>query len=427
MTFASGGGITFGGTMEQAAALFAVLFALSFFFSGTEIALFSLQKVERQRLGSAGRTGARISELLERRGRLITTLLMGNETANVLIAAVGASVIAQLAPGNSWLNIVLLTPAILLLSEITPKVLAVRYNRQWVLAAAWPFYAFYIAVTPIRWVIGGIVNALASVFRVTRQQGEEMLNEAEIRTLINQGAEAGDVHAREREIIEAVFEFDDLTVGRLMTPRPDIFSIPLTITWTDLLKQARDHGFSRVPVYDGDVDDIVGTLLIKDLLRYRKRPLSTPRQLRSILLPPNFVPASKPADDLLREFMQRKMHQAIVVDEHGTVVGLVSLDDLLSELVGDLLDVDDEVVDTISQASPGVLSVQGDLDIDDFIDETGITLPEGEHHTVGGFVFHELGRLPRSGDTVVHEDHLFEVAGMDGRRITRVRVSAVSQ
>ncbi len=427
MIFASGGALTFTGTMGQAAVIFALLFALSFFFSGTEIALFSLQKVERQRLGSAGRTGARISELLERRGRLITTLLMGNETANVLIAAVGASVIAQLAPGNSWLNIVLLTPAILLFSEITPKVLAVRYNRQWALAAAWPFYAFYMMVTPLRWVIGGIVNALASLFRVTRQQGDEMLNEAEIRTLIHQGAEAGDVHAREREIIEAVFEFDDLTVGRLMTPRPDVFSIPLTITWTELLSQAREQGYSRVPVYDGDVDNIIGTLLIKDLLRYRKRPLSTPRQLRSILLPPSFVPASKPADDLLREFMQRKMHQAIVVDEHGTVVGLVSLDDLLSELVGDLLDIDDEVVDTISRTTPGVLAVQGDLDIDDFVEETGITLPEGEYHTVGGFVFHELGRLPRSGDTIVHEEHLFEVAGMDGRRITRVRVSAATQ
>ncbi len=427
MIFASGGALTFTGTTGQAAAIFVVLFALSFFFSGTEIALFSLQKVERQRLGSAGRTGARISELLERRGRLITTLLMGNETANVLIAAVGASVIAQLAPGNSWLNIVLLTPTILLFSEITPKVLAVRYNRQWALAAAWPFYTFYVMVTPIRWVLGGVVNGLASVFRVTRQQDDEMLNEAEIRTLINQGAAAGDVHAREQEIIEAVFEFDDLTVGRLMTPRPDIFSIPLTITWTDLLNQARGHGYSRVPVYDGKVDNVIGTLLIKDLLRYRKNPISTPRQLRSILLPPNFVPISKPADDLLREFMQRKMHQSIVVDEHGTMVGLVSLDDLLSELVGDLLDIDDEVVDTISRTTPGVLAVQGDLDIDDFVDETGITLPEGEYHTIGGFVFHELGRLPRNGDTIVHNDHLFEVAGMDGRRITRVRVSAAAQ
>jgi CBS domain containing-hemolysin-like protein len=211
-----------------------------------------------------------------------------------------------------------------------------------------------------------------------------------------------------------------------MTPRPDIFSVPLTITWTDLLTQAREQGYSRVPVYDGDFDNIVGTLLIKDLLRYRKRPLSTPKQLRSILLPPSFVPASKPADDLLREFMQRKMHQAIVVDEHGTMVGLVSLDDLLSELVGDLLDIDDEVVDTVRHASPGVLSVQGDLDIDDFEDETGITLPEGEYHTVGGFVFHELGRLPRAGDSITHEDHLFQVSGMDGRRVTQVHVSAVA-
>lgn len=422
MIFASSGGLEFNGTAGQAAALFAVLFALSFFFSGTEIAMFSLQKMERQKLSVAGRTGERVLGMLEQRGRLITTLLMGNETANVLIAAVGASIAAQAFPNSSWVNVLVLTPAILLLSEITPKVLAVRYNRQWALAAAWPLTLFYWLVTPARWIIGGIVTALATLFRVSRSHTEESLNEAELRTLLSQGAEAGGVNERERDIIEAVFEFDDLTIGRLMTPRPDIFAVPLDISWDELLRQAREQGFSRVPVYEGDFDNIIGTLLIKDLLRYRKRPLTTPRQLRSILLPPNFAPLSKSADDLLREFMQRKMHQALVVDEHGTIVGLVSLDDLLSELVGELLDEDSEPTTAIEQSAPGVLSVQGDLDIDDFVDETSIELPEGEYHTVGGFVFHELGRLPRSGDTVATGEHIFEVAGMDGRRITHVRV-----
>ena len=426
MIWASGGGITFQGTLAQAGVIFVILFSLSFFFSGSEIALFSLQKVERQKVGAAGRTGTRIIELLEHRSRLITTLLMGNETVNVLIAAVGASVIAQLAPGRSWLNVLVLTPAILLFSEITPKVLAVRYNQQWSLAVAWPLYAFYVIVTPIRWIVGGIVNALASLFRVRRDTEDDALNEAEIRTLIQHGQEAGGVDAREREIIEAVFEFDDLTVGRLMTPRPDIFAVPLTVTWEELLTTAREHAFSRVPVYEERFDNIIGTLLIKDLLRYRKRPLTTPRQLRSILLPPSFVPASKPADDLLREFMSRKMHQAIVVDEHGTVVGLVSLDDLLSELVGDLLDIDDKPNAAIEEAGPGILAVPGDLDIEDFEEETGIALPEGEYHTVGGFVFHELGRLPRTGDVVAFDEHAFEVAAMDGRRVTQIRVKATS-
>ena len=423
MIFASGGALEFTGTVGQAALLFGVLFAFSFFFSGTEIAMFSLQKMERQKLSVAGRTGARVLAMLEQRSRLITTLLMGNETANVLIAAVGASIVAQVFPDNRWVNVLVLTPAILLLSEITPKVLAVRYNRQWALAVAWPLTLFYWVVTPARWIIGGAVTLLARAFRVSRSHTEETLNEAELRTLISQGAEAGGVNERERDIIEAVFEFDDLTIGRLMTPRPDIFAVPLDISWKDLLREAREHGFSRVPVYEGDFDNIVGTLLLKDLLRYRKRPLTTPRQLRSILLPPTFAPMSKSADDLLREFMQRKMHQALVVDEHGTIVGLVSLDDLLSELVGDLLDDDTEPVSAIEQPAPGVLAVQGDLDIDDFAEETEIELPEGEYHTVGGFVFHELGRLPRTGDTVACGEHTFEVAGMDGRRITHVRIS----
>ena len=422
MIFASGGGLTFTGTMSQAGLLFAVLFTVSFFFSGTEIAFFSLQKVERQKLATAGKTGERVVKLLSRRDRLITTLLMGNETANVLIATVGASIVAQVAPGNSWLNIVLLTPAILLVSEITPKVLAVRYNRQWSLAAAWPLTVFYVLVTPIRWLVGGIVSVMAARFRVTHEGEDEALNEAEIRTLIAQGADSGGVDKREREIIEAVFEFDDLTVDRLMTPRPDIFAVPLTIQWSELLLQAREHGFSRVPVYEGRFDNIIGTLLIKDLLRYRKRPLTSPRQLRSMLLAPHFVPVSKPADDLMREFMKRKMHQAIVVDEHGTIVGLVSLDDLLSELVGDLLDIDEDPASAIEESTPGVLSIPGDMDVEDFIDETGVTLPDGEYHTVGGFIFHELGRLPKAGDTLTLEGHTLEVAHMDGRRVAHLRL-----
>jgi putative hemolysin len=424
--FASGGGVEFHGTLGQAAGLFVALFMASFFFSGTETALFSLQKLERQRLAAFGRSGERVLALLDRRSSTISTLLIGNETANVMIATVGAALFATLTPDQPWLNVVVLTPALLLFSEITPKVLAYRLSFYWALLAVWPLTAFGMAIAPVRWAVTGLVGGFARAFRVTTSAEESSLDENELRTLITQGAAAGDVDVRERDLIEAVFDFDDLTVGRLMSPRPDLVAVTLDTPWAELLRVTSEHRYSRVPVYEGRLDNVIGVLLIKDLLRYRHHPVATVRQLRSILLPPVFVPQSKPADAMLREFLSRKFHMALVVDEHGTLVGACTLDDLLAELVGELLDQDDASAAAVEETRPGVLTVQGDLDVDDFAQETGIVLPEGDYHTVAGFVFHELGRLPRPGDQITVGDHAFEVAGMDGRRITILRVSGAT-
>ncbi len=184
--------------------------------------------------------------------------------------------------------------------------------------------------------------------------------------------------------------------------------------------RAHEAGHSRIPVTGVADDDIVGVLLLKDLLRFRKTPLAGPRQLRSLLLPPVFVPTSKPADSMLEEFLERRFHMAFVVDEHGTLVGLVTLDDLLGELFGDEDDDTDE--SEIARLRPDALTVKASIDVEDFVEETGITLPEGDYHTLGGFVFHELGRLPRKGDSVAVGEHRFVVAKMEGRRIAEVIV-----
>ena len=236
---------------------------------------------------------------------------------------------------------------------------------------------------------------------------------------VDHGAASGALDPMERDIIEAVFEFDDITVERLMTPRPDLFSVPLTIDWPDLLEVTRRAGHSRIPVTGGTDDDIVGVLLLKDLLRFRQEPPSGPRQLRSLLLQPVFVPVSKPADSMLTAFLERRFHMAFVVDEHGTLVGLVTLDDLLGELLGEDDDTDDS---EIARLRPDALTVKASIDVADFVEETGIALPEGDYHTLGGFVFHELGRLPRKGDAVAVADHRFVVAKMEGRRIAEVIV-----
>ena len=204
-----------------------------------------------------------------------------------------------------------------------------------------------------------------------------------------------------------------------MTPRPDVFALPLDLPWKQLVQRCRETRFSRVPIYGERPDDVLGVLLVKDLLRYRHAPLEGPRQLRSLLLAPVFVPPSKPADTMLREFLEKKAHMAFVVDEHGTLVGLVTLDDLLSELLDH--ETDHKGPD-IKRLNRDTFSVKAWMDIEDFQEETNIELPEGDYNTVGGYVFHALGRLPTLGDRVELDGRTFVVGSMDGRRIAAVHV-----
>lgn len=404
------------------AATFVALFAASFFFSGTETAFFSLQKVDRQRIArSDAPIDTRLNALLGEKTSLITTILMGNETANVTITALGAAVLTVLAPDRPWLNIVIVTPLLILLSEITPKVIAFRYNSRWARMAVWPITILSFVLAPLRIVLTSIVRSLARLFGVTRDAREKTLQEEEFLVLVGQGARAGVVDDLERDIIEAVFELDDMPIGRVMTPRPDIFSVPLEIDWELLLEQARHARFSRIPVWGEDDNDILGVLMVRDLLRHRNRPIRRPAELRKLLHTPVFAPASRNAADMLTDMIRDKVHLAFVADEHGTLMGLITLDDLIGEIVGELGD--EQKTDTADiEHREDAISVRASVDLEDFVEETGIHIPEGEYHTLGGYLFHELGRLPVTGD-ILHTPHVkFVVDAMEGRRITQVLV-----
>ncbi|MCB9668221.1 MAG: HlyC/CorC family transporter [Alphaproteobacteria bacterium] len=429
MILASGGGLEIdpNAPLLPTMALVVFLLGCSFFFSGTETALFSLQAIDRQQLVASGRMGALVGKLLGRRAATLTTILMGNELANIALAATTAALILRFAPEYPWLNVVVLTPVLVLVSEITPKFTAIRTNRAWSLAAAGPLSLFLFVISPVRWVFERLVIAIARLFRADPVAMTEGLEEAELMVLVDRGAAAGELGEGERELIENVFELDDVTIDRVMTPRPDIFAVPIDIDWDTLIATCAENRKSRVPVYESSVDDVAGILLVKDLLRLRDRPdlRTRPGWLRGMLRRPIVVPTSKPADSMFREFVQRKHHMAIVIDEHGTLVGLVTLDDLVRELLG-IADASTEDSE-ITNLRPDTLTVRASIDLEDFQEETGIELPEGEYHTVGGFVFHCFGRLPNPGEAVDACGMRFLVKRMDGRRISEVEISHLRQ
>lgn len=399
------------------------LLVASAFFAATETAVFSLPPSERRQLSDEP-AGRRLLALLGRRDALVTSLLLGRVTVNVALAVTAATLLAALEPSRPWLPVLVVTPLLVLFAEVTPRALGLRYNRGWSRLASLPLGVFHAAVAPLRLVFSGVVTGLARLAGADAARTFEGLAEDDLLMLVDQGTASGEFDPVERDIIEAVFEFDELTVERLMTPRTEMFCVPIDLPWPELLRQARDHGLSRIPVYEGRGDDIVGVLLLKDLLKHRRAPPAGPRQLRSLLIPPVFVPGSKPADAMMQEFLEKRQHMAFVVDEHGGVMGLVTLDDLLAELLGELEGDTEER--EIEQIRPGTLVVQAHVDVDDFAEETGIELPEGEYHTVGGFVFHQLGRLPLQDDVVVWGNHVFRVTAMDGRRIAEVAVQVTA-
>ena len=401
-----------------------VLLCCSALFSASETALFSLQPIARQALVGAG--AHRLDRLLNDPRRTLATLLIGNETINVLLSTVTAGIVLAWAPGRPWINILVLTPILLVFGEVMPKVLALRYNRRVAPIAAPLLWFFGIGVAPARILLSWLAERALVLTGGSAAPKQAALREAQLRELLAQGSRSGSIGAMELEMIDNFFEFGDLTVNRLMTPRPDVFSVNLSMPWAELVETVRAQSYSRVPVWQGSPDNIVGILLVKKLLPLllvsREEGVSTPspRQLKKLLLPAHFVPTNKRAEEMLDEFRANRSHMAVVVDEHGNVMGVVTLDDLLAELVGELLDEDDDTSEEVTRLGERTYTVSGSMDIDDFDEHFTVELPEGEYHTLGGFLLSAMGKVPDKGAELDWGGLRFTVSGVEGRRVTEV-------
>ena len=406
-----------------------LLLCCSAFFSASETALFSLQPVDRRAMADAGNT--RVEAMLKSPRATLATLLIGNETVNITLSSVMAGLMLSLAPELPWLNLVVLPPILLVCGEIMPKVFAMRFNRRAAALIAPPLRIFGLIVTPIRWVLTAVADLFLRMTGGTTAHEEAELREAQLRALIDETIASGSIGASEHEMLHKAFDFGDLTVNRLMTPRPDMRTLRLNDRWEDLLEQIRHEGLSRLPVWHNKADNIIGILVVKSLLPVLRavhageRPAPTARDIQRMLLPVRFVPTTKAAEAMLHEFRTERFHMSVVVDEHGNVVGLVTLDDLLSELVGDLLDETDIDDPEVTALGSDVFSVWAGMDIEDFEHRFGVELPEGEYNTVGGFLLDQVGGLPDKGTEVVYKGLLFVVSGVEDRRITEVSVRPI--
>jgi len=405
-----------------------VLLCCSAFFSAAETALFSLQKSDIEGLKTRG--ASRVRRLLDSPRNTLASILIGNETVNILLSTVTAGVLLQSFPDQPWINVIVLAPILLVFGEVLPKTFAFRLNRQLAPRMAQPLLSFSKLVSPLRFLLSRIADAFLVFTGGTKAPQAAAVREAHLRALIDRGRETGHIRPMEQEILHNVFAFGEHTMDHLMTPREEIFCINLLTPWQELLDSVQQSGHSRIPVWHGTQNNIVGILVAKRLLplmtasRTGETPDAqavrqpSPRQIQKLLHPPHFVPSTKRSGDLLAEFQDRRIHMAVVVDELGEVVGVVTLDDLLNELIGEVHDETDKEDPAVTPLGHLRYRVRGNMDLADFSERFHIATTDEHGDTVADFIGGLLEAAPASGNAIEWAGVRFVIQKMDGDQIT---------
>ncbi|MDR3101721.1 MAG: hemolysin family protein [Methanocalculaceae archaeon] len=404
--------------------IFAILLILSTFFSASELALVGISRAKIHALSKKSAVGKRLETLKNNPDRFLITILIGNNIANVGAAATAVQV-AIAINGNTEITMVIATGVttllLLIFGEIGPKTLAARRTEQVALFATTPIYCMTLALSPFF----GVYDCVRRIGK-NREAEVPVVTEEEIREWIDVGKMEGAIEEDEKEMIYSVLQLNDTIVKDIMTPRPDVAVIEDTVSLEEAVAHFRGTGFSRVPVYHGKIDNIIGTLNIKDLFNaYTAGNPQAP--VKMLMFDVYCVPESKKIDDLLRELQVRRMHMAIVLDEFCDFSGVVTLEDILEELVGDIMDESDgdEVADII-EIGKGLYMVDAQVRVTQLNERFAISLPEDlrSYETVGGLVFSRLGHIPKLGESVTLADQHITVVitEMRGRQILKLKL-----
>jgi len=409
-------------------------------FVAAEIALVSIRRSRVEQLVDEERPGARrVQKLLLEPGRFLAVSQLGLTVIGFLASAYAAVSLADgfatllkdagVQPGTAdGVSLIVVTVALALFTivfaELVPKTLALAHPERFALTLAGPVDILGRILAPLVALLTGITRG------VTRLLGADVTVEAqitaeELRLIVERGGEQGILEAEEEQMINAVIELAGRRVHEVMVPRVAIIALPESSTFDEAIDRIIEEGHSRVPVYESSVDEVVGILYAKDLLPFLKSDSAARPSLRSLLRTPVFVPESMSIDDLLHEFQRRKVHIAIVLDEYGGTAGLVTIEDLLEEIVGEIQDEYDEEEPLFERLDADRYRVDGRANVDDLADlwDTKLELEdEDEYDTVGGLVYHRVGGVPQPGDEIRIDGMRLTVESTDGRRVGKVLV-----
>lgn len=395
---------------EQIVVLIALLL-LSGFFSSAETALFTISKAKAIHLAKeAGLANLLIKKMKEDPHRLLSTILIGNNVVNVGASAMATAITMKLVTSNAvGIATGVMTFLILIFGEIFPKSIATRNNVLIARLVILPIYWLSVLFTPIIFILNFIPKLTG------KMQKKPHVTEEELMAFVEVVEEEGGIEEEEKELIENIFEFDDTSASEIMTPRADMFVI--NVDEEPNLKEIICSGFTRIPVIEEDIDHVIGILNIKDLFMHQVT--STGKiDARKIMNEPYFVPENKKLDNLLKQFKKRKQHMAIIVDEYGGVSGLITLEDALEEIVGEIIDETDKFEPHIVKLKKDEWRVLGKSEIDEVNDRLQMGIPDSkEYDTFSGYVLGQIGRIPQEKEEIPIGEFLVTVSKMEGTRI----------
>jgi CBS domain containing-hemolysin-like protein len=396
--------------INQLVVLF-VLLLLSGFFSSAETALFSISKAKAIHLAKEkGLVNLLIKKMKDDHHRLLSTILIGNNIVNVGASALATAVTIELVSHNAvGIATGIMTFLILIFGEIFPKSIATRNNILIARLVIIPLYWLSILFSPIIVMLNFIPKLTGKVRK------KPLVTEEELMTFVEVVEEEGGIEEGEKELIHNIFEFDDTSASEIMTPRADMFVINADekLDPEEIIRS----GFTRIPVIEEDIDHVIGILNVKDLFMHQVTS-SAQAEARDVMREAYFVPENKKLDNLLQEFKRRKQHMAVVVDEHGGVSGLITLEDALEEIVGEIIDETDKFEAHIVKLAENEWMVLGKSEIDDVNEKLQMNIPDTkEYDTFSGYVLAQIGRIPKEKEEIRIGDFSITVKEMDGTRI----------
>lgn len=423
--------------------LLLLLILVNAFFAMSEIAVISLNDNKIEKMAEDGHKKAKqVVKLTENSSKFLSTIQIGVTLAGFLTSASASQTFADMivkalegtafynalgASVVSGLSIVIITIIMsyfsLVLGELTPKKIAMQAPEKISFKVVGILLFFSKIFAPFVKVLSVSTNAVVRLLGYNPHADEETLTEEEIRMMVDVGGEKGVIEDVQKEMINNIFEFDDLDAGDIMTHRTDMTAVDVNDPIMDVVKTAIESGYSRIPVFDDDPDNIIGIIYVKDLLRYIGTDLPK-HAMRKIMRTPMYVPESKSCGDLFKEMTSKHTQMAVVVDEYGGTAGLVTIEDIIEAIVGNIQDEYDDEEEEISKINETTFTIDGLTDIDELDEIIGKDIPEGDYDTIAGYIISRLGYLPKQGEhsEVMFENIRFTVLEVENRRIEKVKV-----
>lgn len=419
-----------------------VLILLNAYFAASEIAFISLNDTKIEKQAKEGNKKARqIQKMLKNPSEFLATIQIGITLAGFLSSAFASDAFADiLAPALykifpmisiqvfKGISIVLITIILsfftLVYGELVPKRLAMKYYEKIAFSSIGVIRFLSIITLPFVKVLSAVTNFISKLFGISENE-EEVVTEEEIKMMIDEGEEKGTIQQEEKEMIHNIFEFNDITVSEVMTHRTDVYAIEIDSEINDIIKELDDYKYSRIPVYEETIDNIKGVLFVKDLLKYLHGKKTI--KIKNIMREAYFVSENKPINELFKNLQKNKMQMAIVVDEYGGTAGIVTMEDLLEEIVGNIFDEYDDFENDYTKIDDNTFLINGSVSINDLKKILKIDLPEGDYETLSGYLIDLLGRLPKDNETPIIETKQvnYKIEKSEDKRIVLVKACKI--